>query len=111
MKLLIVTIVALVIPLFFVLVFVMSTINKLTSLRRRCLDIRERADAQSDPESQARSEFCLAAEQYNAARNRFPNNFLARLWGFREMEPWAGQRAAGFQPADGTAPSERGPVR
>ena len=109
MKLLIITIIALVIPLFFVLVFVMSTINTLTSLRRRCLDIRERGNAQSAPELQTRAEFNLAAEQYNAARKRFPANLLAMLWGFREVEPLAGERAAGFQPADRSAPSERGP--
>jgi hypothetical protein len=88
MKLLIVTVVALVIPLFFVLVFVMSTVNKLTNLRRRCLDIRGRAAVQSAPEPQAQGEFNLAVEQYNAARRQFPTNLLATIWGFREMEPW-----------------------
>ena len=111
MKLLIITVVALVIPLFFVLVFVMSTVNKLTSLRQRCLDIRNRADARSAPEAQARSEFDVVAEQYNAARRQFPTNLFATMWGFREMKPWDGQRAAGFQPADGPLPSERGPTR
>ena len=111
MKLLIITVVALVIPLFFVLVFVMSTVNKLTSLRRRCLDIRERADPQSAPEPQARSEFNVAAKQYNAARRQFPTNLLATMWGFREMKPLACQRAADGQAADGPVPSERGPSR
>ena len=110
MKLLFLTIIALVIPLFFVLVFVMSTINKLTILRRRCLDIRERGNSQSAPEPQTRDEFNPAAEQYNAARRSFPANLVAMLWGFREMESLAGQHAADGQAANGPVPSERGPI-
>ena len=105
MKLLFITIIALVIPLFFILVFVMSAVNKLKRLRQQCLDIRECAD-----EPKARSDFNFAAEQYNAARRQFPNNFLATMWGFREMEPLAGPCATGGQPADGPVPSERGPT-
>jgi hypothetical protein len=110
MKLLILTIIALVIPLFFVFVFVMSTVNKLTILRQRCLDIRERGHTQSVSEAQARSDFNVAMEQYNEVRKRFPGKLLARLWGFREMEPWAGQHAAGFQPAGKGAPSDGRPA-
>ena len=95
MKLLIITIIVLAVPMFFVFVFVMSTVNKLTSLRTRCREIRESiqaapaVDLQTGPvpERRDRGDFNLAAERYNAARTKFPGNLLAALCGFHEMEP------------------------
>lgn len=108
MKPLILTVIVLVIPTFFVFVFVMSTVSKLTGLRKRCREIRERIGATAamspiaanslpvqevDPLRQR--EFHVAAEQYNAARRRFPSNLLAALCGFHELEPLPGQPADG----------------
>lgn len=98
-KLLFVAIIALVIPLFFVLVFVMSTVNKLANLRDRCRDARQRLStntnstpatpgaSQPDADLKAREDYHLTVEQYNRARRQFPSSLLARLWGFREPEP------------------------
>jgi hypothetical protein len=95
MKLLIITIIVLAVPMFFVFVFVMSTVNMLTSLRTRCREIRESIQAAPAvdpptgpvPERQARGEFNLAVHRYNAARTKFPGNLLAALCGFHKMEP------------------------
>ena len=103
MKLLILTIIVLVIPAFFVFVFVMSTISNLTSLRNRCREIRERtkaapaANSLAGPvvELQVRSDFDLAADRYNAARRNFPVSVLAALCGFQEMEPLPDQPVSG----------------
>jgi hypothetical protein len=94
MKLLILTIIVLAVPMFFVFVFVMSTVSNLTSLRNRCREIRESiqaapaVDPQTGPvlERRALGDFNLAAERYNAARTKFPGNLLAALCGFHEME-------------------------
>jgi hypothetical protein len=95
MKLLIVTIIVLVVPMFFVFVFAMSTINKLTSLRNRCREIRERIQAAPAanpptalvPDAPTHADFNLAAESYNAVRRKFPGNLLWAMCGFHEMEP------------------------
>src|SRR5580765_4556600 len=100
MKWLILTIIILVIPTFFALVFVMGTVNKLFSLRKRCEETRRRVVAGAAEGSGlgpdfgdaviqaagARQDFALAVEEYNAARARFPVNLLAALWGFRALE-------------------------
>jgi hypothetical protein len=109
-KLLFIAIIALVIPAFFVLVFVMSTVNRLANLRNRCRDARERLNADTaqtaptatsppDPDLQGRQDYNLTVEQYNRARKRFPASLLARLWGFREAEPLSRQQGGGSQPA------------
>ena len=100
MKLLIITIIVLVVPMFFAFVFAMSAVSKLTSLRSRCRDVRERIQATptSDPlatpvlEPQILADFKLAVERYDAARRRFPANLLAPLCGFQEMEPLAARQ-------------------
>lgn len=86
MKLLFITIIVLVIPLFFLLVIVMSTVSKLTKLRNRCRELRERVQAAPLAESEGPSDFNLAAEQYNAARTKLPAKLLAACCGFHEME-------------------------
>ena len=103
MKLLILTIIVLVIPTFFVFVFVMSTLSRLASLRRRCREFRERseaapaADSPTKPVADLRTheDFDLAAEHYNAARAKFPASLLAALCGFHEMEPSPDQPVEG----------------
>ena len=99
-KILFITIIALVIPIFFVLVFVISAFNKLTGLRNRCRDIRQLMEAAGtgipktpsgpplagDAALQARRDLEVAIRQYNAARTQFPASLLASMWGFREME-------------------------
>ena len=95
MKLLFLAIIVLVIPAFFVFVFVMSTVSKLASLRNRCREIRERinaapaANSPTKPVTDLRThgDFNVAAERYNAVRRKFPGNLLAAMWGFQEMEP------------------------
>ena len=103
MKLLILAIIVLVIPTFFVFVFVMSTLSNLASLRNRCRAIRERinaAPAANSPdgpvvELEGRGDFDLAADRYNTARTKFPANVLAALCGFQEMEPLPDQPVSG----------------
>jgi hypothetical protein len=110
-KLLFLTIIVLVIPTFFVFVFVMSTVNKLANLRDRCRDARRRIGANSAPTSatpgtsppdaelKARQAYHFTVEQYNRARKEFPARLLAGLWGFREPEPLPHPPAGGSQPA------------
>ena len=103
MKLLILAIIVLVIPTFFVFVFVMSTLSNLASLRNRCREIRERinaAPAANSPagpvvELEGRSDFDLAADRYNAARRKFPANVLAALCGFQEIAALPEQPVSG----------------
>jgi hypothetical protein len=95
MKLLIITIIVLVIPMFFAFVFAMSAVSKLTSLRSRCREVRERIQATPTPdplatpvlEPQVLADFKLAVERYDVARTKFPGNLLAVLCGFHEIEP------------------------
>jgi len=89
MKLLFITIIVLVIPIFFALVFLMSTVGKLTKLRNRCREIR------SGMQSESQRDFNLAVDQYNAARTKFPAGLLAGLCGFQEIEPSTGQPVDG----------------
>ena len=99
-KILFITIIALVIPSFFVLVFVMSAFNRLTGLRNRCREMRQLMEAfggellntpsgaplARDAALQARRDLEAVIRQYNAARTQFPASLLASMWGFREME-------------------------
>jgi len=97
-KLLFITVIALVVPAFFIFVFVMSTVNKLANLRDRCRDARQRIKASStsmsatpgtsppEAELKARQDYHFTVEQYNRARRQFPARVLAGLWGFREPE-------------------------
>lgn len=95
MKLLIITIIVLVVPMFFAFIFAMSMVSKLTSLRNRCREIRERIQAAPAPgplaapvlEPQTLADFKLAVECYDAARTKFPGHLLAGLCGFHEIVP------------------------
>jgi hypothetical protein len=81
MKLLILGTTILVVPLFFLFVFVMSTVGKLTRLRNRCAEVRRQNPASTEVRN--------IAQNYEAVRTRFPGNIVAALWGFRELEPWS----------------------
>ena len=81
-KILFLTAITLVIPLFFVLVFVLSEYHKLAVLRRRCRD----ASAQLDP-VRAPQAYSDAVTQYDTARSRFPTNLIALVFGFAPADP------------------------
>ena len=80
-KILFSILIALVIPLFFLVVFVLSQYQKLAALRRRC----QEAAAQSDAPL-ARQAYNQAAAQYNQARRRFPTRLVAAAFGFDPAE-------------------------
>ena len=94
MKILFISIIALVIPLFFMLVFVLSTYNKLAALRNRCREARDRIEAASlaglppVPSSlvDATRDYLAAAENYEAASTGFPASLVALVFGFRPVE-------------------------
>jgi hypothetical protein len=106
MKLLILTVIVLVVPTFFLLVFVISTVGRLTTLRHRCRTIREcleaapAADLGAQPGSEPPSpgDLMQAVDAYNAARRTFPANVLAAVCGFREMELKREQPSRGERP-------------
>lgn len=60
-----------VIPVFLLLTYVLSTRHRLAGLRERCRTADDPAQAVVD---------------YDAARNTFPANLVAWLFGFRPME-------------------------
>jgi hypothetical protein len=76
-KILFLTIIALVIPVFFLLIFVLGTYNRLAALRNRCRTGATGPDPDGVAERQRQ-----AVEQYNAARRSFPASLVARLFGF-----------------------------
>ncbi len=82
MKLLFSILIALVIPLFFLLVFVLSQYQKLAALRRRC----QEAAAQPGGGPPEPSYPAVAAE-YNRARRRFPANLIGAAFGFAPAPP------------------------
>ena len=78
MKILFLTFIALVIPLFFLLIFVFGTYNRLVGLRNRC-----RTSASGSGEPALAEHHRKAIEQYDEVRRSFPGNVIARLFGFR----------------------------
>ena len=93
MKILFLTFIALVIPLFFLLIFVLSTYNRLTNLRNRCRPIVSGSDR--DDVTERRHQ---AVEQYNEARRSFPASVIAWLFGFGPEQP-APENAATSAPS------------
>jgi len=86
------TAIALVVPVFFVSLFVMSTYNQLSALRRRCADLAAEAGTANEPEraSQLLSDHAAAVEAYHRARASFPASVLGALLQFpRRIEPIA----------------------
>jgi hypothetical protein len=97
MKTLFLTAIALVIPLFFLLIFVLGTYNRLAVLRSRCRsDAGGVADAGHDDDAERRQR---AVEQYNAARSTFPASVVARLFGFEPQSPARSTLSAGGAPS------------
>jgi hypothetical protein len=78
------TAIALVIPVFFLLLFVMSSYHRLAALRRRCAQVAAEIDTVADPGKSAvlASELTTAIAAYNAARSAFPAKLVADLFGF-----------------------------
>ena len=87
MKILIVTVIALVIPAFFLFVLVMGTCGRLASLRRRCLQLAPTGDATAPSEPRFDdSAYRDAVARYEAERNAFPANLISRLFGFGPID-------------------------
>jgi len=95
-KTLLITIIALVIPVFFALIFASSTYSKLDMLRRRCREARERLDAAAENQrdsgglqsgentmGELSRDYAAAAENYESARKAFPASLVAAVFGFR----------------------------
>ena len=96
MKIIILTVIALIIPLFFAFIFVLGTYNRLAILRRRCQPTPPDTLADGGissaggPEKRRR-----AVEEYNAARGAFPASIIAALFGFAPLEePGNGQSSS-----------------
>ena len=89
MKILFLTFIALVIPLFFLLIFVLSTYNRLVGLRNRC-----RASASASNRDLIAERQREAIKQYDEVRRTFPANVIARLFGFGPEQPISGNVAS-----------------
>lgn len=85
MKILFLTLIALVIPLFFVLIFVLGTYNRLAGLRNRC-----RASGSAPDQNLVSERQREAIKQYDEARRAFPAKLIARLFGFGPEQPVSG---------------------
>jgi len=79
---------ALVIPAFFVLIFVMSGYNKLAALRRRCqqalAELQEVTEASEQPFRRRNYDDALSA--YDRARQTFPGCLFAMIFKFAPPE-------------------------
>ena len=82
-KFVFITIIALVIPVFFTLMFTMSAYNRLAQLRARCRETQGRLES---GEPNAAEAFQQALAGYESARRTFPGSLLARLGGFDKDE-------------------------
>lgn len=87
MKLLIITVIALVIPAFFLFVLIMGTYGRLSTLRRRCQQLAQARDAAAPleprPDGQA---YLEAVARYDEARSAFPASIISRLFGFGPVD-------------------------
>ena len=102
MKILIITVIALVIPAFFLFVLVMGTCGRLSSLRRRCRQLAPTGDAttplQQRPDDRA---YLDAVACYDAARSAFPASLISRLFGFGPVDDSARTASRTNQVEDG----------
>ena len=89
MKIFFLTLIALLIPLFFLLIFMLSTYNRLAGLRNRCRAASQNPDRDGITERQRQ-----AIEEYDEARRTFPTNMIARLFGFGPEQPVSGNVAS-----------------
>jgi hypothetical protein len=82
--------VAAVIPLFFVLIYVLSEYNKLAALRRRCQSAASRVGMTAGNPS-----YEDAVVQYDKARSRFPGRWIALAFGFGPVDKSRGDTDVG----------------
>jgi hypothetical protein len=82
--------IALVIPAFFALLFVMSAYHRLASMRRRCEEILQDAEHVRDVMqlAQLRNAYDQAIRAYDDVCGRFPMRWLARLFRIAAPRPW-----------------------
>jgi len=96
-KILIISIIVSVIPLFFLFVLVSSLHSKLAKLQNRCREAREQFMAATDLEkAAARQAWSQVVNDYNRARSSGLARVIGAALGFREAEP----------PPAGTSPGE-----
>ena len=89
MKDLFLVFVALVIPLFFVFIFLMSTRTRLAAARERCREAESalRATRGEGHQEAAQGKWEAAAADYETARSAFPGRWFATLIGFAPLKP------------------------
>ena len=97
MKLFFVAIIALIVPAFFLMMFVQGTCGRLTALRSRCRDARahweelrtgKRASGASEIEEticSAEAAYRELAEEYESLRRSFPARWVAAWFGFEAL--------------------------
>jgi hypothetical protein len=86
-KILIITVIALIVPAFFLLVFVMGTCGNLSALRRRCRQLAAPGDAAAPPgQGIGDTAYRDAIARYDAARSAFPARLIAALFGFGPVD-------------------------
>lgn len=95
--------VALVIPAFFALLFVMSAYHRLAALRSRCERIVSEADAVRDPTELARlrQAYDEAVAAYEKIRLRFPGSRLAAIFRFAPPIAWPPSKPTALATARG----------
>ena len=81
--------VALVIPLFFVFIFLMSTRTRLAAARERCREAESawRSAQGEGHQEAARGKWEAATTDYETARSAFPGRWFATLIGFAPFKP------------------------
>ena len=85
LKVTIILAVVAVLPVFFTITWLSSSYHRLRILRNRCKELRAQPNPSRDADKQT-------ATEYNRARNRFPANVVAALFGFKAIEPASGEQ-------------------
>lgn len=91
MKLIFVIVVALIIPAFFVMMFVQGTYGRLTVLRSRCETTRTRlrelqsASAHPDDVRATEAAYEELATEYDSLRRKLPSRWVAAWFGFQPI--------------------------
>ena len=81
--------VALVIPVFFVFIFLMSAYNRLATLRKRCRDaLAELQTARDEADRETvRKKYAAAIAAFESARSTFPGPLIVLLFRIAPPEP------------------------
>ena len=90
-KLLFIAGVAVALPVFFLLTWLVSSYHRLAGLREKCLSAQRELERQSKTESYFRAAtqaYSEAVSNYNRARETFPASALASVFGFKA---WRGK--------------------